>query len=111
MRKYDRTFVEDSEENFSVFSSDICNNLKKKNHYYRCLVEKRHKIKEQYPKLEELLDGYQLPKVIKLSRKEIKALREYADCICDIHYQEEKELFLRGMREEYFLLKDLDLLK
>ncbi len=111
MKKFNRTFAEYSDEDFAEYSNDIIVNMRKTNKEYLRLWEKRKKLKEDYPKLELLCDEYTIPKITKLTRKEVYALRDYFDVIYDMHYMEYQEMFRVGKREEYFELKSLGILK
>lgn len=111
MECYTETFSSFCEENFNNFVSDILITLKKNNKEYFKLCEKRWKLKDNHFKLKLLFDEYDKINSIKLTKNEVKELIKYLDTIYEIHYMELQEMFIAGMREEYYELKRLGIIK
>lgn len=94
-------------ENFAEYIYDVQLNLQKNNKEYKKLILKRIKLLKKYPNVMEALEnGAQKS----LNRQEVAAVNRYIDLLdrCSIIF--EKELFLKGMQEAYFLLKRLNII-
>lgn len=109
MDNFDETFIKDyCDENFAEYLSDMLVRLKKSNPKYDSLLKKQSDLMNKYDRLADVLENHCL---FSLSKYEVKALKNYLLLKEDSREIEEKEIFLQGMRECYFLLKKLDLLK
>ncbi len=82
--------------------------LKKSNSKYNLLLKNQSNIMNKNNRLADVLENHCL---YPLSKNEVKALKKYLSLKEDIREIEEKEIFLQGMRESYFLFKKLNLLK
>lgn len=94
-------------ENFAEFIYDVQLDLQKHDKEYKKLINKRIKLLEKYPNVMEVLEnGVQKS----LTKQEASVVNRYIDLLdrCSIIF--EKELFLRGMQETYFLLKRLNII-
>ena len=109
VKLFDQTFIESyCNEYFDEYISNSTIFLKNKSSEYQRLLDKKHKILEKCPNLEDILDNGTR---IALSKYESKYIREYELAMIDIAILEEKEMFLRGMKEAYYLFKKMDLIK
>lgn len=109
MEKFDETFIKDyCDESFAEYLSDILVYLKKSNPEYNMLLKSQSSIMNKYDRLADVFENHCL---FALSKKEVKALKKYLSLKDDSRQIEEKEIFLQGMKESYFLFKKLDLLK
>ena len=94
-------------ENFTKFIYDVQLDLQKHDKEYKKLINERIKLLEKYPNVMEVLEnGVQKS----LTKQEASVVNRYIDLLdrCSIIF--EKELFLRGMQETYFLLKRLNII-
>ena len=82
--------------------------LKNKNKDYRKLTEKFHKIMNDFPNLQHLLED---DKVMILNEKECKMLQKLVSIYMQILDYEEREIFFLGAKENYFYFKNMDLIK
>lgn len=110
MRKlFDQTFIENyCNDYFDEYISDSVMFLKKTNSEYQRLLNKKHKILQECPNLEKIMDNGTR---IALSKYEAKYIRDYDLVMIDLTILEEKEMFLRGMTEAYYLFKKMNLIK
>ena len=109
VKLFDQSFIESyCNDYFDEFISNSTMFLKNKNSEYQRLLDKKHKILKKCPNLEEILDNGTR---IALSKYEAKYIREYELVMIDLTIMEEKEMFLRGMREAYYLFKKMNLIK
>lgn len=111
MKKCVRTFAIDCEELFSEFASRIFLDLRKKNRKYNQHIVNQLEITKKNPKIKDILEGANLPKITNLTRKDIYDLRDYFDELNESHYYEFREMFLAGEIEEYYSLKNKGLIK
>ena len=104
-----KTFTESiGEEYFDEYVSDICVCLKNKNKEYNKLSERIENLLNKFSNVRTIWeDGECMP----LSVEEVKALQKCIFLTADSNSLEQKEVFLRGMREEYYLLERKELLK
>lgn len=101
--KFDEPFIETYFENdFSEFVSDIFVNLKKQNKDYKNIIAEKERLLNQFPNLRKLIEDDQS---MALSEEEVSALSEVLCLLDDKRIIQEKELFLRGMREAYYFFK------
>ena len=82
--------------------------LKNKNKDYRKLTEKFHKIMNDFPNLQLLLED---DKVMILNEQECKMLQKLVSIYMQIWDYEEREIFFLGAKENYFYFKNMDLIK
>lgn len=109
MNLFDETFIQKyCEDCFVEFVSDISLNLKKNNKTYRMIQEKKEKIQCDFPKLRKLIEDNECES---LTKEEVTALGMYLHLIKEAKWEEEKELFLMGMREFYYLFKLLQIIE
>lgn len=94
-------------ETAQEFCDEALQNLLK-NKRYREIVEKRKKIKNEYPNVKDILEGNHFPK---LNMTESKKLYEFLMLQGEQYELERVEIFIRGMKEAYELFKKLDILK
>ena len=101
--KFDEPFIETYfEDYFGEFISDIFVNLKKKNKEYKNIIAEKEKLLNQYPNLRKLIED---DESMALSEEEVSALSKVLCLFDDKRIIQEKELFLRGIREAYFFFK------
>ena len=79
-----------------------------KNKDYRKLTEKFHKIMNDFPNLQLLLED---DKVMILNEQECKMLQKLVSIYMHIWDYEEREIFFLGAKENYFYFKNMDLIK
>lgn len=109
MEKFDETFIKDyCDDNFAEYLSDMLVRLKKSNPEYESLLKKQSNLMNKNDRLADVLENHCL---FSLSKYEVKILKNYLSLKEDSREIEEKEIFIQGMRECYFLLRKLDLLK
>ncbi len=109
MEEFDDTFFERiDEDDFDRFLSDVTIEMKKHNQEYKELLEQKHEILKKSPALEDLLDN---GKEVKLSPEEIWLFYDYELIMIDLSVLESKEMFIKGMKEAYYLFKRLDIIK
>lgn len=109
MDSFEETFVKDfCEESFAEYFSEICVHLKKTNSKYRKKLEEQNSIMNKFDNVVDVLENHCL---YPLSKREVKALQRYLSLREDCRAVEEREIFLQGMKEAYFLFKRLQLLK
>lgn len=109
MENFDETFIKDyCDDNFAEYLSDMLVRLQKSNPEYNLLLKKQSNIMNQNDRLADVFENNCL---FALSKNEVKALKKYLSLKEDSREIEEKEIFIQGMRESYFLFKKLDLLK
>ncbi len=109
MDNFEETFLKDyCDESFAEYLSDVLVHLKKSNPEYNLLLKNQSSLMNKYERLADVLQNHCL---YSLSKNEVKALKKYLSLREDCREIEERELFLQGMREAYFLFKKLQLLK
>lgn len=109
MKLFDETFIKNyCENNFAEFVSDSFVFLKESNSRYKSYIEQKSKILNEFPNIREMLEN---DDICDLKKEEVKALKSYLNLEDDCREMEEKEMFLRGMKEAYYLFKKLKLLK
>ena len=96
------------DDNFAEYLSDMLVRLKKSNPEYDSLLKKQSNLMNKNDRLADVLENHCL---FSLSKYEVKVLKNYLSLKEDSREIEEKEIFIQGMRECYFLLRKLDLLK
>ena len=82
--------------------------LKKNNVEYKKLLDEKHIIMDKCPNLVDILDN---EKQIELSAEESKFVHDYDLVMIDLSVLESKEMFIRGMREAYYLFKKMNIIK
>ncbi len=101
--KFDQPFIETYfEDYFGEFISDIFVNLQKKNSRYKNITSEKEKILNEFPKLRKLIED---DECMALSEEEVSALSKVLCLLDDKKMIQEKELFLRGIREAYYFFK------
>lgn len=109
MDNFDETFIKDyCDDNFAEYLSYMLVRLKKNNPEYASLLKKQSNLMNKNDRLADVLENHCL---FSLSKYEVKILKNYLSLKEDSREIEEKEIFIQGMRECYFLLRKLDLLK
>lgn len=109
MEEFDDTFFERiDEDDFDRFLSDVTIEMKKHNQEYKNLLEQKYEILKKSPALEDLLDN---GKEVKLTPEEILLFYDYELIMIDLSVLESKEMFIKGMKEAYYLFKRLDIIK
>lgn len=110
MEQFDETFIEGyCEEMFDEFLSDSTMYLKKTNAEYKKLLNEKRNILDNCPNLERIFDVGELKTDLKA--EETKYVHNYDLVMVDLSVLESKEMFIRGMREAYYLFKKLNILK
>lgn len=101
--KFDQPFIETYfEDYFGEFISDIFVNLKRTNKEYKNILAEKEKLLNQFPNLRKLIEDDQS---MALSEEEVSALSKVLCLLDDKKIIQEKELFLRGVREAYYFFK------
>ena len=109
MEQFSETFIEGyCEERFDEFLSDSTLYLKKSNVEYKKLLDEKHIIMDKCPNLVDILDN---EKQIELSAEESKFVHDYDLVMIDLSVLESKEMFIRGLREAYYLFKKMNIIK
>lgn len=109
MEEFSETFIEGyCEERFDEFLSDSTFYLKKNNDEYKKLLDEKHNILDKCPNLVDILENEQ---EIELSAEESKYVRDFDLVMIDLSVLESKEMFIRGMREAYYLFKKMNIIK
>ena len=107
--KFDLPFIETYfEDYFGEFISDIFINLKNKNSEYKNALSERENILRNFPNLRKIIDD---DESISLSKEEVSALIKFLSLLDDCKTIQEKELFLRGIREAYCLFRRTKIIK
>ena len=99
----------ENDDSFMPFLGTATKILEIKNPVYRELYAKYNKIIKEYPnvcKILELSEKAEIPNEI-----ETKKLVEAIDLYYDMTYIEKKDVFFQGMREQYFLFANMNILK
>ena len=99
----------DNDDSFMPFLGTTTRILEIKNPVYRDLYAKYNKIIKEYPnvcKILELSEKAEIPNEI-----ETKKLIEALDLYYDMTYIEKKDVFFQGMREQYFIFANMNILK
>ncbi len=104
----DTLFERISEDDFDRFLSDVSIEMKNNNQEYKDLLKQKHDILEKSPSLENLLDN---GRVVNLTPEELLLFYDYELIMIDLSVLESKEMFIKGMKEAYYLFKRLDILK
>ena len=109
MEQFSETFIEGyCEEMFDEFLSDSTMYLKKNNVEYKKLLDEKRNILDNCPNLERIFDIGELKTDLKA--EETKYVHNYDLIMIDLSVLESKEMFIRGMREAYYLLKKLNII-
>lgn len=109
MNLFDETFIKDyCEDCFNEFVSDISVTLEKENMDYKKTLEEMEKILCDFPNLRRTLEDCEY---LSLNEKEVKALVNYLQLLDRIRHIEEREIFLVGMKEAYYLFKRLKIIQ
>lgn len=109
MEQFSKTFIEGyCEERFDEFLSDSTFYLKESNVEYKKLLDMKHSIMDKCPNLVDILENEQQ---IELSAEESKFVHDYDLVMIDLSVLESKEMFIRGMREAYYLFKKMNIIK
>lgn len=110
MGQFSETFIEGyCEEMFDEFLSDSTLYLKKNNAEYQKLLEEKREIMDKCPNLQRILDNDEIR--MELSAEESKFVHDYDLVMIDLSVLESKEMFIRGMREAYYLFKKMNIIK
>ena len=99
----------ENDDSFMPFLGTTTRILEIKNPVYRDLYAKYNKIIKEYPnvcKILELSEKAEIPNEI-----ETKKLIEALDLYYDMTYIEKKDVFFQGMREQYFIFANMNILK
>ena len=95
-------------DDFDIFISNIEYELEINNNDYLTLIKDRKKILEKYPMVRKVIENDECDT---LNSKEIVALQNYISLMDNCHLILQKEIFLRGMRELYYILIKLKIIK
>ena len=110
MEQFSETFIEGyCDERFDEFLSDSTFYLKKNNDEYKKLLDEKRNILDNFPNLESIFDNSETK--IGLTPEESKYVRNYDLVMIDLSVLESKEMFIRGMREAYYLFKKMNIIK
>lgn len=110
MEQFSETFIEGyCEDMFDEFLSDSTLYLKKNNIEYQNLLKEKRSILDKCPNLEKIFDSDETR--IGLSAEESKFVHDYDLVMIDLSVLESKEMFIRGMREAYYLFKKMNIIK
>lgn len=110
MEQFSETFIEGyCEDMFDEFLSDSTLYLKKYNEEYKKLLDEKRNILDNCPNLERIFDVGELK--TDLSAEETKYVHKYDLVMIDLSVLESKEMFIRGMREAYYLFKKMNIIK
>lgn len=104
----DSLFIDYCNDSFEEFISEISVFLLKNNNKYKRLMKKRADITQEYINVRRILER---DECTALSQKEATALRDYIAFADDCRTMEERAIFFKGMRESYYLLKKMDMIK
>lgn len=109
MKAFDKTFCETyCKETFDEFLSDSIVELSKTNKEYQELLERKHNILDECPKLVKILEDTE---PIELNADETRYVRDFEIALIDLATFESKEMFIKGMQEAYYLFKKLKIIK
>ncbi len=109
MDSFNDTFLIDyCNDSFEEFISEISVDLSKKDSKYKKLMKKRADITQEYINVRRILERDECNA---LTQKEATALRDYIAFADDCITMEQKVIFLKGMREAFYLLKQMDMIK
>ena len=99
----------ENDDSFMPFLGTATKILEIKNPVYRELYEKYNKIIKEYPKVCKILETSE--KAETLNEVETRKLVEALELYYDITYIEKKDVFFQGMREQYFIFANMNVLK
>lgn len=108
MEELNKTFTEYCESFFGEYVSDLYVNLKKSSQEYQDLINEREKILNHFPNLRDIFENR---KAMELTEDEVAGLVNIININDDIRYLQEKELFLKGMKESCKILRELEMIK
>lgn len=109
MDSFNETFFTDfCKDSFEEFISEVYVELSKKDSKYKKLMKKRADITQEYINVRRILERDECNA---LTQKEATALRDYISFADDCRTIEEKTIFLRGMREAYYLFQKMNMIK
>lgn len=113
MRRYNKIYAKYCEDEFENFMSDVCEDLRHNNQDYHSKIIAQKKLEDKYPKLKEFIYYLfeQPTRDITLNKRELFALGMCMKLFQEQLYLEKREMFIRGMKEQYFIFKRQDLLK
>lgn len=94
-------------ESFVEYCEEVLFSLSKDKEYKK-LVNKRNKLLKENQNVKKVKEGYEFPS---LTSEESEKIYEYLLLLEDIKEIERKEIFIRGMKEAYILLRKMDVLK
>lgn len=104
-KTFEKTFFENYfDECFEQFIGDLEIYLRNNNEYYQQLLERKYRILSDCPKLAKILDGNS---DLSLSESDSKYIREYELILMDIYDFQQKEMFLKGMKEMFYLFSEM----
>ena len=103
-----QTIINHLDDAFDIALSELNYKLYKTNSKYETNYSEVRKLKELYPKLNSIYEGTTIDN---LNEKEIEALINVIDCEREIRYIELKKVFVLGIREAYYLFKEMDMIK
>ncbi len=99
----------ENDDSFMPFLGTATKILEIKNPVYRELYAKYNKIIKEYPKVCKILETSE--KAETLNEVETRKLVEALELYYDITYIEKKDVFFQGMREQYFIFANMNVLK
>ena len=109
MEQFSETFIEGyCEERFDEFLSDSTFYLKKNNAEYKKLLDEKHNILDKCRNCVDILENEQQ---VELCAEESKYVRDFDLVMIDLSVLESKEMFIRGMKEAYYLFKKMNIIK
>jgi protein-disulfide isomerase len=109
MNNYQKNFLSKiMDETLDEYISDCSVRLKKTNRKYMSLIDKRENILKKYPKVRMTIeDNY----ICDFNTSESQAVKKIFQIDDDISWIEEKELFYQGIKESYYLFKQMGIIK
>ena len=99
----------ENDDSFMPFLGTATKILEIKNPVYRELYAKYNKIIKEYPNVCKILETSE--KAETLNEVETRKLVEALELYYDITYIEKKDVFFQGMREQYFIFANMNVLK
>ena len=109
MYKINETFLENyCDESFAEFVSDFQVTLGKKNRNYKELNKQKSQLLAKYPNVRKVVES---DVCCNLSAKEATALSDYLNLMDSCSTIEQREIFLSGMKEAYYLFRKLNIIK
>ena len=101
-------FIERLNDAFDILMSELQIDLYKNNITYAKLSDEIKELKNIYPKLNDI---YEFKNVNNLEQKEVESLISIIDNEQELKHIELKKIFTLGIKEAYYIFKELDLFK